>query len=387
MSAVVFVDLACPQLHESLKTIVGNAFARVRYVDVSGCYGSSFIAAWHVQYGGVVQPSQQRRSELDDVENCLVCYVTESKTVADADVAYAVFVAEIPTLTLTPSDSLSPLLYTAESSEMDGRVAGLQHFFANRPSSSSLSSSVALCNAPQVVVMEGGDGAGKQTQTALLVRRLQSAEKEVHSLDFPHDRSLYGGLVRVVLSGKKGSISELNPQLFSFLYSLNRFGCARLLRFWLRRGSAVVLDRYYTANFGHQASKLPPEEREAFIEELEFTEVGWLRLPKATTVLYLDLPPAAALEAMRHDTTRKLLDIHETAGGDYKEKVRQTYMWCCSHLAGWHRIVCYGEDGHRLTREEVHNSIMQHLGVAFTDQRCAPKYEKGGATCVDVEAV
>ncbi|KPA75856.1 thymidylate kinase-like protein [Leptomonas pyrrhocoris] len=351
MSAVVFVDLACAQLRERLQEIVGQVYDTVDLIDVSGCDSSAFITAWHERYGGAVQPSPKRQSELDDVPHCLVCYVTESKTVAHADVAYAVFVAEIPTLTVTPSEPLSPLLHSAVGDTIEAQVESLQRFFAG-PSSS---------NAPEVIVMEGGDGAGKQTQTALLVQRIKEANREVHTLDFPHDSSLYGGLVRVVLSGKKGSISELDPQLFSFLYSLNRFGCARLMRFWLRRGSAVVLDRYYTANFGHQASKLPPAQREAFIEELEFTEVNWLKLPKATAVLYLDLPPAAALEAMRRDTTRKQLDIHETAGGDYKEKVRQTYRWCCDRLPGWHRVVCFDKSGCRLTREEVHASVVTYL--------------------------
>lgn len=360
MSSVVFGDVTCPQLQARLKEIAAHAYGTVTYVDVSEGDGNAFIAAWHERYGGAVQPSSQRQQELDDIEHCFVCYVTESKTVGDADVAYAVFVAEIPTLVMRPSEVVSPLLFVAEGESVEAREASLHRFFA-APASAA---------PAEVIVVEGGDGAGKQTQTDLLVRRIAASNREVHTLDFPHERSLYGGLVRAVLSGKKGSISELDPQLFSFLYSLNRFGCARLLRFWLRRGSAVVLDRYYTANFGHQASKLPPEHRESFIEELEFTEVGWLRLPRANTVLYLDLPPAAALEAMRHDTTRKQLDIHETAGGDYKEKVRQTYMWCCDHLPGWHRVACFGEEGRRLTREEVHSAVVAYLQQAHSPAVC-----------------
>ena len=42
----------------------------------------------------------------------------------------------------------------------------------------------------------------------------------------------------------------------------------RTLDAWLRRGDNVVLDRYVEANFGHQASKLPPAERPALIAQL-----------------------------------------------------------------------------------------------------------------------
>ncbi|CAJ1018363.1 putative Thymidylate kinase [Leishmania utingensis] len=351
MRAVVFSDIASAELSEHIRVIASRSYAEVVYVDVSEGAETDLKTAWHTRYGGALHAPPPARDELDDMKGTFVCYLTEKKTVEDADVVYAVFIAEVLTLILTPSATLTPLMHAAADISVSSRKAAIESLFSVAPSPSSA----------DVIVIEGGDGAGKETQAALLVRQIHASGGEVHALDFPYERGLYGGLVRTVLSGKKGSINELNPQLFSFLYSLNRFGCARQLHFWLRRGSSVVLDRYYTANFGHQASKLPPEEREAFISDLEFMEVELLGLPRATSVLYLDLPPAAALEAMRRDATRKQLDIHETAGGDYKKRVRQTYMWCCEHLPGWHHIMCFGDDGRRLTREEVHTAITRHL--------------------------
>ncbi|KAG5488344.1 uncharacterized protein JKF63_07939 [Porcisia hertigi] len=351
MRAIIFSDVVSPELVEHIKAITSASYTEVAYVDVSEGAKTRLEAAWHTRYGGACGAPPFLREELDDVKNTFVCYLTETKTLKDADVAYAVFVAEVPTLVLTPSETLSQLMHVAADASVSSRKLAIESFFAVAPPLIS----------EEVIVIEGGDGAGKETQTALLVRGIRMTGDEVHTLDFPHEGGLYGGLIRVLLSGKKGSISELDPKLFSFLYSLNRFGCVRLMRFWLRRGSLVVLDRYYTANFGHQASKLPPEQREAFISELEFTEVRWLGLPKATSVVYLDLPPCAALEAMKCDATRKLLDIHETAGNAYKGRVRETYMWCCKHLPGWHRIACSGDDGRRFTREEVHTSIVSYL--------------------------
>ncbi|GET86419.1 thymidylate kinase-like protein [Leishmania tarentolae] len=351
MRAVVFIDVSSEELEEHIRSTASTSYAEVVYVNVSEGAGADLETAWHTRYGGASHRPPVTRDELDDLKDTFVCYLTEKKTLEDADVVYAVFVAQVPTLVLTASVTLTPLMHAAADGSASARKAAIESFFLVGPSS---------CSA-EVIVIDGGDGVGKETQTALLVRRAHVAGDEVHSLDFPYEKGLYGGLVRAVLSGKKGSISELNPHIFSFLYSLNRFGCARQLHFWLRRGSSVVLDRYYTANFGHQASKLPPEDREAFISDLEFMEVEWLGLPKATSVFYLDLPPAAALEAMRRDATRMKLDIHETAGGDYKERVRQTYKWCCEHLPGWHCIECFGDDGQRLTREEVHASIASLL--------------------------
>jgi thymidylate kinase len=51
-----------------------------------------------------------------------------------------------------------------------------------------------------------------------------------------------------------GDIKSVNPLLFASLYAQNRFDVTPLLRFWIRRGDNVILDRYVEANFGHQAS-------------------------------------------------------------------------------------------------------------------------------------
>lgn len=59
----------------------------------------------------------------------------------------------------------------------------------------------------------------------------------------------------------------------------------------------------------------------SMIGTLEKFEYRWLQLPRPTKTLYLDLPPAFALQAMQADGTRKELDLHEQAGLDYKNKV------------------------------------------------------------------
>ena len=46
----------------------------------------------------------------------------------------------------------------------------------------------------------GGDGAGKQTQTRMLVERLSAEGYPVATLDFPHDHAMYGALIREILS-------------------------------------------------------------------------------------------------------------------------------------------------------------------------------------------
>lgn len=333
MNTTVFVDKIAPNVANLVRSCAKRHFGGMRIIPCD----RGLVAAWH----------ETGRHERESTVGNFTCFVTDKKTLADADMAYAIFGARIPAFTLAPCETLSPLMWAppAPVNEDAGIEAALDDFF-NFPEKRG-----------KVLVMEGGDGAGKETQTKVLVEHLRRDGATVKTLDFPHDAAPYGELVRVVLSGKKGGISELDPHLFSFIYSLNRYGCLPELGYWMRRGYVAALDRYYTANFGHQASKLPVDKRKGFVAYLEHGEVDWLGLPRADQVFYIDLPSKVALEAMRTDTTRAYLDIHETAGGDYKENVRQTFLWCCAELKDWKRVRCCDDDATRRSREELHEEI------------------------------
>lgn len=379
MTATIYLDAISPSFRLTIEVAVSRGpWHQVTYRD---CRPHGLVHAWRLSQHDT---THRLASHAD-----WVCFVTEHQTIADADVCFALYCARIPVLTLQPCDSTHPLLlspwqlpsFHTDLSEVDTDAVAdanaspyrdkLVHDFFDLTPSPSQSES----RGGRVVVFEGGDGCGKATQTALLMRRLQAGNShratddkssssddstcECSTLDFPYERGLYGGLIRVLLSGKRGKLSELDPRLFSLVYTLNRYGCLPELRYWLQHGRTVVLDRYYTANFGHQASKLPVEERKAFIHTQEQMEVDLFGLPRAGKVFYLDLSPKAAWEAMQQDSARDYLDIHETAGGDYKERVRMSYRWCCDNLAGWHMIPCCDVNGNRLSREELHEKIYQ----------------------------
>ena len=198
-----------------------------------------------------------------------------------------------------------------------------------------------LGHVGRIFVIEGGDGAGKQTQTAMIVERMAREHFPVATLDYPHDAARYGMLIREVLGGLKGPLKAVSPLVFSSLYGLNRHATLPVLTFWMRQGRNIILDRYMSANFGHQASKFDTAaEREAAIASLKAFEESWLGLPSAHRVCYLNLPAEVAYRAMLQDTSRKELDLHELAGIEYKNNVRRAFLWCCEHLPGWSEIPC-----------------------------------------------
>ncbi|KNH08982.1 thymidylate kinase-like protein [Perkinsela sp. CCAP 1560/4] len=226
----------------------------------------------------------------------------------------------------------------------------------------------SFTDSGKLISFEGGDGVGKQTQTAHMKKKLEEMGHVVKTMDFPHDAAACGKLIRQVLRGDFGTIQEIHPILFASLYGYNRADMKGILLYWLRRGYIVLLDRYVEANYGHQLSKLNSEEEQSvLLNALVSFEHEWLGLPRSHIVLYLDLPPQVAASALALDTTRKALDIHESAVSNYKEKVRSTFLWCSEQLKNWRVVKCLRVaeiEGHpdiRLSVEEVHTLCIEHV--------------------------
>lgn len=294
----------------------------------------------------------------------------------DGEIMYALYEKKVPVLQLfleknSPVRSHKLLTVCQNYESVENQKQAVKNFFT------------FPATAGRVIVVEGGDGAGKQTQVKMLVDRLRSENFPVETLDYPHDSAGYGVLIRELLSGKMGNIREVNPLIFAALYGLNRHSTLPLLKYWIQRGKNILLDRYMTANFGHQASKYEKdEERIAAINTLRAFELKWLNLPDADKVFYLNLPPDFAFRAMQQDTTRRELDMHELAGIEYKNNVRKSFLWCCSTFSEtWTEVPCvnnYVEGGKmasadndtatRFTREEVHKNIYEHVAPLLVNK-------------------
>ena len=221
----------------------------------------------------------------------------------------------------------------------------------------------------RIFTIEGADGAGKQTQTEMLVARLEAEGYPVKTIDFPHDSAAYGKQIREILTGKHGSIGEVSPLLFATVYSMNRDDVKPRIQHWLSQGYNVVLDRYMESSFGHQAAKLETEEeKQQMIRRLTAYEVNWLGIPPSHRVLYLDLDPAVAFTALQKDTARTGLDIHETAKSDYKNSVRTCFRWCCSSFPHWSEIPQQDAKMTRKSRDEVHENIWDSWKGEFVNR-------------------
>ena len=74
----------------------------------------------------------------------------------------------------------------------------------------------------------------------------------------------------------------------------------------------------------------------------------------------------------KRGATGAALDIHETAGSDYKSAVRDTFLWCASHYEHWRRVPCVDAEGARYSKAELSEVLWARLAGDFVNKKAPP---------------
>ena len=200
----------------------------------------------------------------------------------------------------------------------------------------------------KLIVIEGLDGSGKATQSALLCKALEARGLSCRRITFPDYEDPSSTLVKMYLSGQMGGVGEVNAWAASLFYAVDRY--ASFVRHWredYEAGTVIVADRYATSNIPHQMSKLPRERWEEYMAwqaDLEYEKVG---IPRPDGVLYLDMPPEVSRKLLsgRYHGDEGKRDIHE-ADFQYLLHCREAALFGAAK-AGWQVVPCaHGEAPH-----------------------------------------
>ena len=215
----------------------------------------------------------------------------------------------------------------------------------------------------KIIVIEGTDGSGKQTQAKLLADNLKAQGYSVLEQSFPNYESESSGPVKLYLGGHLSkTANEFNAYKASSLYMVDRLCTISALKDEICRADYVIFDRYVESNIVHQASKMDnKQEREKFINwDLE-TEYHLFELPRPDKVFFLNMPPEVSQKLRKERGILKVgekQDIHEK-DSEYLKRCYK-YGMEVANLLKWEIIDC-AKQGEPLERGEIAEKILNSV--------------------------
>lgn len=196
----------------------------------------------------------------------------------------------------------------------------------------------------KLVVIEGTDGSGKETQSKLLVQQLNASGIPARRISFPDYDSPSSGPIKMYLNGDLGLNNGVNKHAASALYAVDRY--ASFKSDWgldYDKGIVIVADRYVGSNATYQGAKCQNmDELKVYLSWLQRFEFVMMGIPVPDITLFLDVPPNVCNELSKERANK----ITNTAVRDILEadRVFQDDVYTTGHIIarewGWHHIDC-----------------------------------------------
>lgn len=149
----------------------------------------------------------------------------------------------------------------------------------------------------KLIVIEGTDCSGKQTQSELLAQNMREIGYKVVSFSFPNYASPTGQIIGEAYLGKSGNsvfsegIENVDPKISSLYYAADRVYNIEVIKNYLDNDYIVILNRYVESNMAFQGGKIKDiKERNMMYEWLDNLEFVLLELPRPDLVIFLYLP-------------------------------------------------------------------------------------------------
>ena len=117
----------------------------------------------------------------------------------------------------------------------------------------------------KIIVIEGTDGSGKQTQAEKLREKLIKEGYDVYASSFPNYASDSSAAVRMYLKGEiKEKAEDISAKAASIFYAVDRYITYKkeMETVYTSGEQVIVLDRYVASNVIHQGAKLIKKEGE-----------------------------------------------------------------------------------------------------------------------------
>jgi dTMP kinase len=192
-----------------------------------------------------------------------------------------------------------------------------------------------------LIVFEGLDQSGKQTQAEMLRDRLKHGGRKARLVSFPDYATSIGEEIARALQGER----DYEPDVMQLLYIANRYERKPDLLRWIDGGLILVCDRYTASSIAYG--------------EAQGLDAAWLAevqkyLPPASLTFMLDIRPETAVQRKAADRDRYERDLAMQA------RVRDSYRRQAA-AGGW--IVLDGERNKADIAEDVFTAAEQRLAL------------------------
>ena len=163
-----------------------------------------------------------------------------------------------------------------------------------------------------IVTFEGGDQAGKKTQSALLAKKLKSMKIKAKLFSFPDYSTPIGKEIGKYLHGKR----KFPPQTIHTLLAANRWEKAEEIKKAQDKNSVVIMNRYAESNLVYGLTN------GLKLSWLEGLDAG---LPKSDLVIVLDVPQNESFKRKRQnrDKFEKNAKFSQTISRTYRKLAKK----------------------------------------------------------------
>lgn len=221
----------------------------------------------------------------------------------------------------------------------------------------------------KIIVIDGIDGSGKETQTKLIVDKLSRDGVKNMLISFPRYDNPSSCLVKMYLNGEFGSNpKDVNAYAASSFYALDRYAAYKQdYGEFYNNGGIIITDRYTTSNMVHQAAKIKEiDEKNKYLEWLIQFEYEILGIPKPDKVFFLNMPYEFSIKLMKERKNKMTQDNKKDIQESSEEHLKDAYNNACNIAIkyGWNEINCVEEDKLRSIEninEELYQEIKKYI--------------------------
>ena len=165
----------------------------------------------------------------------------------------------------------------------------------------------------KLIIIEGTDCSGKETQAKRAIEVLKSKNIPVFEFAFPNYSSPTGKIVGGPYLGKPSICEGWFPEgatnvdglVASAYFAADRRYNINIIKEHLDKGEVVIIDRYVESNMAHQGGKIKDKNaRLKMYEKLDKLEFDIMELPRPDAVIFLYMPYeyASILKQSRKET-------------------------------------------------------------------------------------